>query len=258
VNHRSSAMSAAAGTASIIEPTRAEPSRVEDVTVHEQPPAAARTGKQNLVQFVLTQHSLTGLCFSKNAPPPIMIPGCCCCVCADKLSVRHRLFVLAFVLVATWCVTVEVAVGVRSAIWQWFVTLVVVMPLTCVCKSTIGRTSAWLQAAWPFVEARTKVRVEEWLLVLFLVLYVVYGSIRAASVHKVGRASQLWVTTLLGMWGAEVVCLVWKAAFCRVCCPCIVSACCPQDDFNEPKVLTNMLAVEVTTAPLVRPAHQNR
>jgi len=86
----------------------------------------------------------------------------------------------------------------------------------------------------------------------------VYGSIRAASVHKVGRASQLWVTTLLGMWGAEVVCLVWKAAFCRVCCPCIVSACCPQDDFNEPKVLTNMLAVEVTTAPLVRPAHQNR
>jgi len=201
-----------------------------------------------------------------------------------QLSVRHRLFVLAFVLVATWCVTVEVAgklrhsnvrpcdwcceitvfecaaraVGVRSAIWQWFVTLVVVMPLTCVCKSTIGRTSAWLQAAWPFVEARTKVRVEEWLLVLFLVLYVVYGSIRAASVHKVGRASQLWVTTLLGMWGAEVVCLVWKAAFCRVCCPCIVSACCPQDDFNEPKVLTNMLAVEVTTAPLVRPAHQNR
>mgnify|MGYP007075876562 CR=1 FL=1 len=41
--------------------------------------------RQNPVQFVLTQHSLLGLFFSKNAPPPIAISGCFC-VCADFIS----------------------------------------------------------------------------------------------------------------------------------------------------------------------------
>ena len=33
--------------------------------------------KVNIVEFILHQHSLLGLCFAGKGPPPILVGGCC-------------------------------------------------------------------------------------------------------------------------------------------------------------------------------------
>ena len=60
--------------------------------------AAADTGKITLIQFILHDHSLFGLCFAKNRPPSIAAGSCN--VKVARLTVRHRLFIFLFAAVA--------------------------------------------------------------------------------------------------------------------------------------------------------------
>ena len=83
--------------------------------------------KVSLPQFVLHDHSVLGLCFAREAPPPVGVG--CCCVCSDGLSVRHRLFVLSLSVCATLLLSVYVSLGLRSSGSALLLTVCFVAPV---------------------------------------------------------------------------------------------------------------------------------
>ena len=152
-------------------------------------------------------------------------------MCADDLSIRHRVFVLSFVLVAGLITAVEVTIGIRDEHWRWLVTFSVVMPLTCFTKSVIGKASKRLNGPsghCPAVERRLWLRVEEGALLAFLAIYLIRGV--TARGHVFGDAVAFYCQAIVAIWGLEVASLLWKFACCRVCCPCCVP---PRDDVHS-------------------------
>lgn len=187
---------------------------------------------QDLVRFCLSQHSLLGLIFSKAGAPPIAVPGCCCCVSTEALSVRHRLFVLCFMLSAALSVSVEVTLGVHDDGWRWLLLLCVVLPSTCLVKQTIRRVSKALnnpRSRLAIVERHCWLRAEELLLMAFVLAYVLRG-LSGDRPDEFLHAVVLFLQALLATWVAELCGLPWCFLFCRSCCACCVP---PRDDFND-------------------------
>lgn len=209
------------------QPSREDNPSPADVRVMTPDP---KPRKVSLVQWLLTQHSLIGLCFSRNGPPPIPIPGCCC-VCVDDLPIRERAFVLAFLLIASLCVSVEMTLGTHDEHWQWMALVVVVMPSTCFVKSIIRKLSSLFRRRFPLVEVKLRLRVEEILMVTWLLFYLGWAYSRSSDTDEVPKAVSMFLQALLVLWAAEFGTLLWKFFFCRACCCCCVPT---EDDVAMP------------------------
>ena len=174
--------------------------------------------KVNILEFILHQHSLLGLCFAGKGPPPILVGGCC--VCADALSRRHRLFVLGFVLVATLTLSVRANLGDASWTTVGLLSFFVVMPCTCLLKSAIRDLSSWLQRVAP-THRCVRLRAEELALLAWLAIVFVDSAVRH-SPKAAGEGVSVAVLALGAQWVAEVVQLFWCYFFCACCCRCCV------------------------------------
>ena len=79
---------------------------------------AALEQKVNLIEFILHEHTMLSLCCaSEKNPPPIGVAGCCC-VCVDDLSVRHKIVIFCFVLIANIFVAMKLAMGDHGWLWS--------------------------------------------------------------------------------------------------------------------------------------------
>lgn len=138
---------------------------------------------------------------------------------ADELSVRHRLFVFTFATVASVYVALQVQTGLHSDMWAFFIAMMVVMPATCLLKSTLRKFSEWSQKTFPFVHTRLYIRVEEILLLLAISgLIVFFGNGALMPFNALAFA----MYSLAAQMGAEFVSLIYKYCCCRICCPCCV------------------------------------
>ena len=177
--------------------------------------------KVNLLEFVLHEHTLLSLCFaSEDSPPPIGVAGCCC-VCVDDLSVRHKIYIFSFVLVANLSIAMQITLGDHGAFWAFAVTLFVVIPATCFVRSTIVDVSQSLDDNLPWVQRKAYLRCEE-LLLLGLLAYTV---VKAAVTRTVSDAMLALVQALVAFGAqmcAELLTLLWKYFGCRICCACCV------------------------------------
>lgn len=185
--------------------------------------AASSTAEPiNIVEFVLSQHSLFGLCFSRNSPAGVTV-GSCPCPCAvviGDLPIRQRFFMFFFGLVVTFCIAMEVSIGDLSGFMAFFVTLVVVLPLTFLVKGQLANASEYFRAQCPAVHETAHLRVEELLLLLLFLVWTVYGMVRAGDAGVILRALHTLWQTLLAVWIAEVLSLLWTYFFCATCCSC--------------------------------------
>jgi len=183
---------------------------------------AAAEKKLDLVGWVLTQHSVLGLCCARSGPPPVVV-GACCCVCTDSLpSGRLRGFVFFFVLAATLVMATEMALDKElSGWWQFVMTAFVLLPCTMFVKANIRRFSGWCAGRTPGSLAAKGIRLEELLLLFGLVVYLCSAASRASTEQSnaglVPRAVALFGRTLMLQWSGEVVALFWCLLFSRIC-----------------------------------------
>ena len=166
--------------------------------------------RASLKDFILHEHTLLGLCFAVDGAPPIAVAGCCC-ICADDLSVRHRLCVFAFATLASIYVTLQVTTGVRSDVWAFMITLFVVMPCTCFFKSVIRRLSHGLDVAVPRVQSTLHVRLEE-LLLIGAGGGLVYWAYEREATHQLALAFY----SLAAQMAAEIPSLIYKCVRAHV------------------------------------------
>jgi len=221
--------------------------------VEAQTPTDRQAGikKATLAQFVLHEHTLLGLCFAKSGAPPVAV-GCCCCIFADELSVRHRLFVFVFATVSSVYVALQVTVGVHSDWWAFCAALLVVMPSTCFLKSTLRGFSARLQRAVPCVHKFLYVRVEE------LVLLGAVGALGCwACQRRALKALEFAIYSLGAQMVSEFGSLIFKYFCCAVCCPCCVPLSEDMDvNLLNSWILTDGSASGALTVEIPRPTEE--
>ena len=190
-----------------------------------------------LVDWILHEHTVLGLCFALEHSPNIEVPCCgnCCCVCGDELRPRHRVWIFFFVLFATIFVSVESHLEIHGSLWKFCVTTFVLMPTTCLMKSMITRVSIQanertglgaVSSRYPVPPLGYVIGVEDVALALFG-LGILYHLFHEGSDSKDVEAALLlaiksWATQMI----LEIPSLVWKYFFCRFCCCC---CCCWQD-----------------------------
>ena len=187
----------------------------------DSPPLSAPHG---LLSFVATNHSCLALWFAEpGAAPQVLLPCPCCTGNVTKgLSVRHRVFIFAFVVVGIFCATVFVHISNQQPSWIWvyLYSVAVVAPVTCRIKSELPVWTFRLQA----LSARVApARMEEIGLSALLVSVVVWAAAKADAVTAGSLVLDFFGTLALALC-TEVVSLVWKYLFCAVCCPCCLPA----------------------------------
>jgi len=183
--------------------------------------------KVSLPQFVLHEHSVLGLCFAREAPPPVGVG--CCCVCSDGLSVRHRLFVLSLSVCATLLLSVYVSLGLRSSGSALLLTVCFVAPVVILTKATIGTWSAALERRLPSARL-VGLRAEELTLLGWFIWAIAALSSGVegggddddddGELSSAGEALGTAAGALAVQWAAEVVTLCWCYLYCRCCCAC--------------------------------------
>ena len=173
--------------------------------------------KLNLLEYVLCQHSLFGLCFSRSGPAPVNFGCGCCPVTVGDLPIRQRFFIFFFGVVITFCIALEVTIGDLNGFLAFLVTLVIVTPLSFYVKGILPAVSDFFRAQCATLPV---VRVEELLLLFLFLFWAIHGMARAGDAGVVLRAfATLW-QTMLALWVAEVIALVWTYLFCAICCGC--------------------------------------
>ena len=193
----------------------------------------AGTAPINVIEWILHEHTLFGLCFAKASSPNIEVPCCgnCCCVCADALKPRHRIWIFFFVLIITIFVSVQVTLGVHGSMWQFAVTTFVLMPATCFMKSCITKVSEAMNVSvgryfsMPAFPCRPyKIGAEDMALLLLTIAIIIYLIQEAGddADSALFLAVKSWALQML----LEIPSLFWKYFYCRFCCCC---CCCWQD-----------------------------
>jgi len=185
--------------------------------------------KVGLLHFLLVSHSFTGLIFARpDDAPPIQLAGCCggCCIClccgkGRRLSVRHRLFIFFFTLVATFFITLETTLGLASTWWAIFITVFLIVPMTCWLKGSLPNTSQWLNSWQPEAWRPYTPRVEEVALFLWLLVAVISAIIQASGSQVLEVVRNFFIGLAIANL-VEVIILLFLYCPCYYCCPCIV------------------------------------
>jgi len=216
----------------------------------------------SLLDWVLHEHTLLGLCFAKENSPSI--DAGCCCVCGDVLKPRHRVWIFLFVLVATIFVSVEASLEMHGGFWKFCITTFVLMPVTCMMKSCITRLSLQANEAWGkfgqnFPLPLGYVLGAEDVALFFFGIGCVYhlfaeGEREGTSGSVISAALGLAVRSWAAQMVFEVPSLIWKYFFCRFCCCC---CCCWQDAQGDTRSLSDLHAEQQrkeTQQPILNPA----
>lgn len=189
----------------------------EDTSGMQKPPK-----KANLIEYVLHQHSCLGVCFAKIGSPPIAV-GNCCCISADDLEIRQRIWLFIFVLVSTMFLSVRLTLGIDSGAYTFAITTFILMPLVCFLKSTIARVSIAFQSTFRRCLPYHLLRFEEILLFAFTGVTAWNTLDATASTHDlVIEACIEWAKSFGTLMAAEVVTLIYMYFFCSLCCRCCV------------------------------------
>ena len=179
--------------------------------------------KVGLIEFVLSQHSLLGLCFSRSGPAPVVLPTCCCidgAVGIGDLPIRQRLFMLAFGVIITFFISLEISIGDLNGFTSILLAVVIVLPLVLAVKDRLPRASASFQTSFPAVHTTVFLRVEELCLLLTLLVLTILGIARAGDASVLLRALIMMAQTLAAVWTTELVGLAYTYVFCATCCGC--------------------------------------
>ena len=195
-------------------PLREQSSTITTVT---PPPLTIMTGKVNLLSYVLHSHSVLGLCFAADGEaPPLALP--CCCIDVGCLTVRYRMFMFALTLTLIWWLTCQTAID--ADFWYFTIAICVCLPLICWLKGALPKYSPPInRICTPLCNSyATPVRVEEVaLLLLILFNFIWYGFFVDVDVVKI---TTQFAETYAATFGAELISLIWKYMYCRICCPC--------------------------------------
>lgn len=117
-------------------------------------------------------------------------------------------------MIATFFISIEVAIGAHSWWWSAGVTCALVLPLACYFKSALPKLSPRINEKVPCSKL---LRIEEIVLLGFLVLCLIQIALAG---DRATDAAVSW----LGAWAAALVAelgsLLWKYLFCRICCSC--------------------------------------
>eukprot|EP00802_Teleaulax_amphioxeia_P022960 Tamp_23470.p1 GENE.Tamp_23470~~Tamp_23470.p1 ORF type:complete len:221 (+),score=16.39 Tamp_23470:39-665(+) len=176
--------------------------------------------KQSLFEFVTLNHSFLALFFAGPEEAPSVLLPCPCCTSniTKGLSVRNRVFIFCFVVVAMFLVTVCVDLADSEPAWLWiFVwSVIFVLPLTCRMKSELPKLSHRLE---PLTVVTGPARAEEVVLFVALLTIVVVAGAKG-SFEQAGSLFSDFFGSLLFAMAGEFVSLIWKYFFCSLCCRC--------------------------------------
>ena len=160
------------------------------------------------------------------------------------------MWIFFFVMFATIFVAVEAHLEMHSGFWKLSVTVFLLMPLTCLMKSMIGKASEQANEAtghfgrnYPIPPFDYIIGAEDVALCLFAIVCVWHlfeeAEREGEDPNEVSEAFNLAIESFLVQMVAEIPTLVWKYFFCRFCCCC---CCCWQDAQGDTRTLADLHA----------------
>eukprot|EP00747_Dinoflagellata_sp_TGD_P170158 gnl/TRDRNA2_/TRDRNA2_201007_c0_seq1.p1 gnl/TRDRNA2_/TRDRNA2_201007_c0~~gnl/TRDRNA2_/TRDRNA2_201007_c0_seq1.p1 ORF type:complete len:253 (-),score=42.11 gnl/TRDRNA2_/TRDRNA2_201007_c0_seq1:45-773(-) len=180
------------------------------------------TRKVNFIEWILHEHTLLSLCFAKdgnlvNVPCCLCCTTCCCLELAPSFTIRQRIFVFLFVLIANTAVLTTVSLGVHSIAWQFAVTTFLLVPFVCWLKQIVPRVSYKLNPIHPLLATA----------VGFVVLagFTLYAGYRLSAERTFAEVWEVATRCLLSFGTQlllEFIVLTWCFFFCKCCCRCCV------------------------------------
>lgn len=184
--------------------------------------------KTSLHEFVLSQHSLFGLCYSRSGPAPVAV-GCCGIQIGD-LPIRQRIFMFFVGIAVAFCVSMEVTIGELNSFLAFIVTLIIVLPVVSFFKGVLPAMSVTFDEQLPKVQEQFYLRLEEILLLVIFVVWALQAVVKAGDPLIILSALATLLNTMIAVWIAEFFALVWQYFFCACCC----SSCLPeQSEFQD-------------------------